>query len=469
MTEWRQKRFWQILLLGAVLNRLSLFNALRSGELWLDEQWSLLLVQQAATPWELITKVRHDNNHLLNSLWMSTLGPYAPPELYRLPASLLALLSIVATWLVARWAGFGLAGIVWTLLVTVSYPLVVLTTEARGYSWAVCAAIVSFGLLVALRRKDARLGEAALFLVVSSIGLLSHATYLLFLVPALAWLLVERRREFLGLVSCVAVYAPLCVAGLLWSSFYGKLEIGGGPLAPLIQVLVSTISIAYGGEEMSAFDVEGSVAALGIACAVAVMLTVELVAWLRSKDPVAWLVAGVIACPLVVVVVTQPPFVMPRYFLLSVLFSYLVAARFVARLTSQGTIGYLVSLSLTALFMVGNQRHTAELARNGRSQLERAVKAIVSTDEPLTVGGDMDNQNKIRLDYMRLRRDALGETSYVVDYDKNAPKVVLREWVERGAKPEQTFVTSSGHTYELIQAYPAPLLSGSTLAVYSRR
>ena len=40
------------------------------GELWLDEVWSLLKIADLTSPLEILTKVKHDNNHLLNSLWM---------------------------------------------------------------------------------------------------------------------------------------------------------------------------------------------------------------------------------------------------------------------------------------------------------------------------------------------------------------------------------------------------------------
>ena len=65
-------------LIGCILRVLAVH-----GELWLDEAWSVLLVQDVGSPLALATEVRHDNNHLLNSLWLWLVGPRAIPEWQR--------------------------------------------------------------------------------------------------------------------------------------------------------------------------------------------------------------------------------------------------------------------------------------------------------------------------------------------------------------------------------------------------
>jgi hypothetical protein len=53
------------------------------GELWFDEVLSLQWAKNTATPWQLLTDYRHDNNHLLNSLWLWLVGIRAPELVLR--------------------------------------------------------------------------------------------------------------------------------------------------------------------------------------------------------------------------------------------------------------------------------------------------------------------------------------------------------------------------------------------------
>src|SRR5690606_39631314 len=72
------------LLLAALV---AFFAAVRllgmGGDLWLDEIWSLYLVSALQSPVEIATRLLHDNNHPLNSLWLYGLGPDAPEWSHR--------------------------------------------------------------------------------------------------------------------------------------------------------------------------------------------------------------------------------------------------------------------------------------------------------------------------------------------------------------------------------------------------
>ena len=47
--------------------------AAASNEFWLDEVWSLFIALDAKSAWRLFT-VRHDNNHILNTLYLRAIG-----------------------------------------------------------------------------------------------------------------------------------------------------------------------------------------------------------------------------------------------------------------------------------------------------------------------------------------------------------------------------------------------------------
>jgi hypothetical protein len=66
-----------------ILVATSVFVICARGELWFDEVLSLQWAKNASTPWQLVTDYRHDNNHLLNSLWLWLVGIKAPELVLR--------------------------------------------------------------------------------------------------------------------------------------------------------------------------------------------------------------------------------------------------------------------------------------------------------------------------------------------------------------------------------------------------
>ena len=54
-----------VVLFFAVVRMVGVF-----GDLWLDEIWSLRMVQSIQSPLEIFTTLQHDNNHPLNSLFL---------------------------------------------------------------------------------------------------------------------------------------------------------------------------------------------------------------------------------------------------------------------------------------------------------------------------------------------------------------------------------------------------------------
>src|SRR5512143_455296 len=56
---------WAGIGLGSILMVLS-----ARGDLWLDEIWSIFFAEAARSPCEILTLFRHDNNHVLNTLYL---------------------------------------------------------------------------------------------------------------------------------------------------------------------------------------------------------------------------------------------------------------------------------------------------------------------------------------------------------------------------------------------------------------
>ncbi len=148
---------WSLFVTGAVLTVLGLALRLRgaSGDLWLDEVWSLSLVRPLHSPWEVFWAIPHANNHYLNSLWMYWMGQDAPSLTYRLPAVMLGTASVPAAGLAMRRSGSA-ACMAAMLLVAIDYVMVEFGSQARGYS-----GMVFFELLAVFFAREAVAAKTA--------------------------------------------------------------------------------------------------------------------------------------------------------------------------------------------------------------------------------------------------------------------------------------------------------------------
>src|ERR1044072_4687402 len=131
-----------ITLLAAVLRFLAAQN-----DLWIDELIFLPIARQARQISDIFTVFNYDNNHFLNTLWMYAIGPNQPMLAYRVPAIVYGILSVPAMY----WATVGFsarARLLATLRVAINYPLIHFSSEARGYSGALLASILAYGIAV---------------------------------------------------------------------------------------------------------------------------------------------------------------------------------------------------------------------------------------------------------------------------------------------------------------------------------
>lgn len=444
------------------------------GELWLDESWSVLLVQEAGSPLGLVTEVRHDNNHILNSLWLWLMGPAAAPELQRLPSLIFAVASLALVAWIAGLARLGWAGALWLLLCAVSYPSIVVGTEARGYSIAMAASLAAFGLALRLGGEGATRRTALSMALVGTVGAFSHAVFILAFIPIAGWLLLGQARGRRGWMQPLvwgAIIVPSAAIAGLWIIFYRGITVGGGPQAPFGQVILSALSLGFGGEELAATDPEGAAISAGIALLVAAIAAVEALLWLRRDRRQAALVVAIIVSPFVAVTALRPDFILARYFIVSGLFLYLLVALWLVRLARQGVVGALVAAALIGGVSVGNVRHCAELLTFQRSHFEAAVLAIAAQDgggtAEIRVGGGHRNRNEIRLAHMRLR-GLLDSRVVFVDEGGGVepPAFFLEESIERSNEPPPASREAFGATYALKDYYPAPYMSGASLSVY---
>ena len=458
----------------AVLAGLALRIAATDGELWLDEVWSLLKVSNLSNPIEIFTEVKHDNNHLLNSLWMWVWGPLQEPFVYRIPS----LLCSAGLLLLILWRGCegesSRSTALWVSLIAFSYPLTLYGTEARGYALTLLCAALAFISLTRLETSPVDRRAILTFAFTGIVGCLSHAIYALFLAPSVLWLLWRATRTpMIGNSRAIlwsGVVPPVMIACALTLTFYRNMEIGGAPLLPYLEVAASTTSVSFGGETLSSINPEVAGWNLFLGLTVTLVCIAELVAWIRSGSAIAWLVALILITPWIAVSVLQPHFILPRYFIIQILFAYLLAARFLDRLTRQGRLGAAIGLLLVGGFIIGNASRALTLAEVGRSHFVAIFESIAPQDEDgtVTVGGDQDFQNNLRLSYARTIAPHTSRISYISNY-RNAvtpPRFIVRETLETYEFFPSEFTSAQGMRYHEVQRYRAPQLNGSHVTVY---
>lgn len=467
-------RWGALVVCGALLAGIALRCSATTGELWLDEMWSLLKVSQLTNPVEILTTVKHDNNHIFNSLWMWVCGPGQGAILYRLPAlfcSLMLLLLLIPPGrkeITGRWSA------IWLTLVAFSYPLTLYGTEARGYSLTLLCAAVAFLSLNRLTTNAFDRGAIALFSVAGILGVISHAIYTLFLAPAVAWLLWNMMRSSLRTNSRAILFGgivpPVLVACALTLTFYRGMEIGGGPRLPYLEVAASAISVSFGGESLSSVNHSVTGWSVFLCVAISLMCIAESLVWLRAGSPLATLVALILLTPWIAVGLVQPYFIFERYFIIQILFAYLVAARFLTRLFQQGLIGSVVATGLIVAFILANTRHTLTLISVGRSNFVEIFQGLTAQgdEREITVGGNQDFRNSMRLAYTRMVAPQTSAITYIPNY-RNAtepPRYILRESLEAYEIFPENMPGPQGSEYRAIQRYRAPLLNGSHVTVY---
>jgi hypothetical protein len=447
MVEEMKWSFAAIVFLAALLRLPGLFT-----ELWLDEIRALANVAALGSASDVFTAIHHDSNHWLVSLWMYAAGQEASFWVYRLPSFLAGVAGVLAVGWLARLDGSKprLA----MLMAATSFPLVFYSSEARGYALAALAGIAAFACLVRWT-ETTDLRWLAGFSLAASAGVLSHLSFVLVLVAAVVYSLVLAGLGRLTFGGALAVQiVPLLLLGALVVIDLRHLRIGGGTSEPPLAVLGQTASLALGG------PVEGG-GVLLLAGLAALVLGVELVRRVRrywpnrrSGEPRSYLwifFAATTLLPIWVALALDPPFLFPRYFLVSIAFVPLL----VASLAS--SLGRPWSAVLLIVWLSANGYSLLRFAQEGRGRYEDALRFLLEAaeDDVLTVGSDHDLRNGRIVAFYRERMGEEGERlKYVSEIDSEF-------WIK-------SYEGSRCDSCVLLRSYPSSALSGARWVLYRR-
>jgi len=453
----------QVVLLSLVLGAVIRIIA-AGGDLWLDEIWSLNLAAPLTSPLEVF-RIRIDNNHILNSLWLYFIGPDRPAWLYRF-LSLGA--SIAALWpalRIGRRMG-GAAGTLFPVLCALSAVLITITTEARGYGVMVLGVLALWDHVEG-RQQRGRLPNPMVVLLVAGSGTLAHLSFALFYLPLVVWQILTASAR--ARLSGLAVHIPaLAGLGLLYALHIRYLPPGSGPLVSYLDALVSTLSVGAGGPELPATGPAG-IAALGAAVLFLVLIVRGLVVLARGGDR-RWILGlfVVFLMPFAVLLLLEPRILVARYLLAPLIMALFLAAHGLGALAEDGRVGRYIAAVLLCLAVLGNALHLTRLARHHRGEYRAAVSFMSAGGASTVVWGDHDFRNSTVVTY---HARALGrELRYLAESDRCSaePNFFLAEDASREAPPRTLAIEACGgvREFQLVRSFPHALLSGTSWHLY---
>ncbi len=452
---------WTILIFGLAA-ALRLVATL--GDLAIDEVWSLWFVRYKIRNIADIFALRHDNNHLLNTMILYVLGSRVWGICYRIAA---AIASILAVWLSGRIAirhgGFK-AQLTTLTLTGASYLLVLYGSEARGYSYAVCFAYLSWLSLLRIQ-EHGRWLDAVAFAISASLGFLAHLTFLYCFAGFCVWAFIRRLSKPTWIVP-LALTPPFLVAGGLYLFFIRGMAIGGGPETTVASAAISTLSIVAGGP---LYDDGALIAAL----IVLILLGVGFVRlWKSDRAMAACYLTIIFLAPAFVLFVTGHQLIYPRYFLIPVAFALLLIGYVLADIWSTRWSRRTIPIGLIVIFLTGNGWWTALLLNHGRGEYSHAMTWMEQNgNAPATVSSDHDFRNGLMFEFFSTQLWPTDPPLLYVDQRSLPPQGT--DWFIRhnfeADPPHPKFITDSyGNPYRLERTFRHQSLTGWNWWIYRR-
>lgn len=380
------------------------------GELWLDEVWTLTLIDDINSPLEILTKIRHDNNQPVNTLWMYLVHPTSHDWLYRLFSWLISSASVFVAGLSARKLysmlnpqalaqDINASGVLAALLFGGSYLLIHYGTEARGYAPAMAFSLMAVYALLHAQEKPWSFW-VYVYWVSCMLALLSHLLCIQIIAAGGIWSLASNaktlaqwRDKFLRAVWWHAVPALGFIGYYL--AIVTQLEKGGGPINPFFPVLGETTAYLTG------MPVEiGKVVAIPLVLGT-LLITLALI-WRKGeygRMTVMLCVVAIFAVPVAGAFFSETSMRYPRHFIVSALLALLICGYAIALAWNTGKKQTI--MVLMALFFVGNAFPYWRLVKDGRSHYQAALHHMYNhtVGEDVKVSTDHDFRHLMMLSW----------------------------------------------------------------------
>jgi len=439
------------------------------GDLWLDEIWSIYFAESAKTPWEIITRFRQSNNHLLNTFYLYLLGPQSNLFLYRLPAVLSGIGTIIVLFLAARrWGTFDASAVVF--LAGFSYPLINYFSEARGYAPAMFFSVLAFETL---QRSLARsnITNILLFWSACALGFLSHLTSVMIFLALISLSVVYSaagRASLKQTASTLLRYfaVPTAFLGAFYVVYFKKMIVGAGPDTTKMDVLFDTASLVLGFPDFRFLQI------IAAACVLCSIVAGAFLLYRKRRPEWIFFLVSLLIAPGLFVIINHSNDLYFRYFIVCLPFYYLMLSHILGEWRRSGHLPKVIPVLLIAVFIVGHSYKTRELIRYGRGNYSRAVADMaVATQGPiLKVSSDHDFRNKIILEFYT-KRLPTEKILYYVSRERismDTPDWFVVHSLDTQFRPYEKLALRGFSEYNLFSEYRSSGLSGWNWYVYSK-
>ncbi len=364
-------------------------------DLWEDEIFWIGRSFAADSWTDLLTGDRLDGKSLLVDSYFRLLGLGRPDWLYRVPALVAGLAAVLFVGVASERYGRRVS-LLSTFLAAVSYLLVYYATEARGYSSAMLASVLTFHSAAVLEETGDSRRAAPLYWLAAFIGTLSHAGYLFALAGALAW--NPPGRFGIGRAGAWARWVvfhsfPLALAAAYVVWFAGAHTLGGSPSGPVRALL------DFGGYVTG---LRGGWLAEGLAfLAVAAVAVFEWTRLRRTRAGEArFLLVAMGIGPLSAIVLAAATgrgrFLYPRYFLTLLPFLLVLVARSIDFLWEGGRWRKAAAAAAAAALAAGSAAQLVDFYRYGRGQYREGIRYMSARSEGDVVEiGSVQNDRRL--------------------------------------------------------------------------
>jgi hypothetical protein len=436
---------------GIALGGILILFAAR-GDLWLDEIWSVFFAEAARTPWEIVTRFKHDNNHVLNTLYLYVIGKQQDLMVYRGMAivsgigSLLILRKIALRWGPAE-------SVIVLLLAGTSYPLILYFSEARGYAPAILFGLLSLFLLQECQRRFHPV-RLVLFWSMSILGVLSHLTFVIvFLSLAIYSLHYELTADAPFTRRSLQAGKYLFVPGVFitaWYLFYAsEMTIGGGPAVDKYTILAQGIASLLG--------LPDTLLVLGIPLLMLPVLWSLVLLYKEGDREWSFYGSALLVAPAFAIILAGSSYFNYRYVIVCFPFLYLVISRLLAKSYHSDAKAYhYLAFFVLGLYVLGQAFRLAPFFEHGRGSYRPVISEMAKTSSGtmITVGSDNDFRNKMLIEFYSRFLDGGKRLRYIDQqlWTSDPPEWLILHSLDEAVVPEPWISTEDGRMYRLIRS-----------------
>jgi len=464
--RWKRGHFFLVLVF---LISATLMLAGTRGDLAIDEVISLFKSMASDHWYEIITTIQNDNNHILNTFFLYLLGSQKHLFVYRLPAVISGIGLLVMLMVTARRYGKDVPA--WTLcLAGFSYPIILYSSEARGYAPAMFFAVAAFELLVRCREQFS-VAKLLLFWACMCLGFLSHFSFIMVCIALGIWTLscdgldkVPLRQWLFNAVKYFAV-PGLFVAGL-YLIYIRHMAILGGNVESWWIAIAGATSYALG------FANDPGLRFISVSCATIAAGVGVWILYRHNRREWIFFTLILLVSPALVLMAWRPKILYFRYFIVCIPFFYLLLAFVLAGwFRTPGKLKMLAVL-LVLTMATGHLFKIYSLLSLGRGNYRQALTDIAhATAGPvISISSDHDFRNGILVTYYARFVPPSKQVVYVPhDYrDKAKPEWVILHSLDETAVAFPDLEVGQIGKYILFNSYPYCGSSGWSWFVYHR-